>query len=435
MRLAPIILFLSLCGGTGLLAQEVPAAPRPSGVAVPSFLPLVGDPAFSMRTATADLLTLHHGITRLEDRALGTHWFPERSVAGKAGGVAARFAKLAVLDVPVDYFTVVAAHEYAGHGARYRELGISGVHYAFDAPPPYGAGGGEASISGADVSVDELVAIWSGGVESHPLLQQGLALRWLENREVDYREAFLYFWATQIAMSYIQDTDGQLTPNGPDNDIQAYVRYLNFGWDRPPSPVPSRMSVADLKSKSKLGIANPFAFYSIYVGLVTYLWQGKESAPLPMLRIGPGDYLPLLRTGWTPFGLEYHMENYLRIGARTALVDLRLGDDAFHRSWGGIGIDVHRMVDRERLRVDGGVKLWKQPELTSGFATPKSLGGGVGGALSLRAYRAISEGAQPIRAVGEIGYKTAGFVEGYPMRAGAMVMFGLALRQPASARE
>jgi hypothetical protein len=262
-------------------------------------------------------------------------------------------------------------------------------------------------------------------VESHPILQRGLALRWLEKRRVNYREALLYFWATQIQMSYIQDTKEQLTPSGPDNDIQAYVRLLNFGWVNTPNQVPATMDVAYLKARTNLNIVNPFAFYSIYVALVTYMWEGNESAPLPMLEIGPVDYLPMLRTAWTPFGLEYHMENYLRIGERSAMVDFQLGDNAFHSGWGGLGVQVQRIVDDEELRIDGSLRLWQQPDLISGFPVGKVLGGGLGGSFTLRAYQDIPGLPFPIHAVGEVGYKSVGFVEGYPMDASPLVMLGI----------
>jgi len=58
----------------------------------------------------------------------------------------------------------------------------------------------------------------------------------------------------------------------------------------------------------------------------------------------------------------------------------------------------------------------------------KVLGSGLGGAWSLRVYQDIHGLPVPLHATAEIGYKTAGFVEGYVMDASPLLLMGLAVR-------
>ncbi|MBM4161831.1 MAG: hypothetical protein FJ217_12145 [Ignavibacteria bacterium] len=397
---------------------------------VRSPLVLLFDPALTMRSGSETIITLHHGITRAEDALLGTHWFSEDNFIGKTGGVLARFAKLAILDVPVDYFSVVLSHEYIGHGARYRELGIDNVHYAFDPPPPYGKGGGEASVSlsGNVISYHEWNGITLGGLEVHSLINRNLGLRWMARKEIQYREALQYFWSWQIDYVYVQETTEDLTSNVKDNDPRAYIRILNRdnGYADPNNP---HLTVRQLKSMAKLNLANPFVVFAMFAGLKTYLWDGNRSTELPTLRFGEVDYLPVLRAGWTPFGPDFHLENYLRFGNRVSLVEFKIGDQTFHKSWGGIGVGLRNMCSRGRFSADMHLDVWKQPALRFGGIPGTSKGGGVGGAFSVRGYYDFDYAGQPLVAVLELGYKSVGFLEGYPFDSSPVFRIGIGLRE------
>jgi len=229
-----------------------------------------------MRSGVELISSAHKCISTLEDDYLGTRWFSESNLPGKAGGIAARITKYVFLDVPVDYFSTILGHEFFGHGARYREFGIKGVHYYFMWPPPYGLGGGIADKDGVlPVSCQQLLAIWSGGLEVHPLINKNLGLRWMKNGQMNYREASQFFWSFQILWSYIQETDENLFNGVSDNDVRAYVRYLNSGTAYS-DPTIIKMSVKDLKSKMLINIANPFFFlFSVYD--LQYLPLGGQS--------------------------------------------------------------------------------------------------------------------------------------------------------------
>lgn len=127
------------------------------------------DRELTMRSGAHNIITAHNRIVSLEDKYIGARWFTEKRLLGKTFGVSARMVKYALIDLPTDYFSVVLAHEYFGHGARYRDQKIKNVDYGYEVSLPYGNGGGWASVNGEFTNYHELLAIWLGGVEIHPM--------------------------------------------------------------------------------------------------------------------------------------------------------------------------------------------------------------------------------------------------------------------------
>lgn len=392
-------------------------------------LTLAFDPVLTARTGAENIIGVHAGLTRAEDRFIGTRWFSEEGVLGKTGGIVCRSAKYVLIDLPVDIFSVVFAHEYFGHGARFREQDWGKVEYSFDAPPPYGEGGGFAA--GTDTrgwhSYHELLALYSGGFEAQSEINRRLTLRWMSKREIRYREAALYFWSFQFMFGYIWETNEDLDANERGYDPAEYLRLINHhagyydvdDW---------LMDVRDLKSRAALNLANPFLLYVLFAQLKTYLWDGNNSSGFPVFHVKGTDYLPCLRMGLTPFGPEYHLENFLRAGDKVLLVDLRIGDQTFYESWGGIGLYVQNICGNRRLSVDLDLDVWNQPEIEVGGDSITSKGGGLGAAFSVRSHYGIIGAQSPISAVVELGYKSAGYLEGRVSDSGPIIMFGIAFR-------
>ncbi|MFC2083680.1 hypothetical protein ACFLS9_01350 [Bacteroidota bacterium] len=393
-----------------------------------NYLPLLFDPGLTMQSGAENIVTIHKGFTLVEDKIIGTQWFSESNILSKTGAILSRFAKYSIIDLPLDYFSVVLAHEYFGHGARYRELKIENIDYGFNAPPPYGNGSGHASanIKSGSISEHELISIWIGGMEVHSLINQKLSMRWIGKKEINYREASLYLWSTQIMFNYIQSSKEDLDSDISDNDPRAYVRLLNrnAGYTDLDNLA---MTVGDLKSQSVISLVNPFIYYSIYTFLKTYLWDGDNSSDFPSLSFGEVEYLPALRLGLTPFGTEYHLENYLKYSNLVSMVDLSIGDQTFYESWGSIGIYIQNIYQNENLSLDTDLHIWNQPEINIGKNSPDVSGNQIGGAVSIRGYYDFRELEFPISLVLEMGYKTKGFLEGFNLDSAPILMFGIAI--------
>ncbi len=432
MKIRFFVLTLLLLPAAGLAVEKNNAQalkPQPEfRTPAPAFTPFIFDLDLSMRTGAENILSAHHWLTRFEDRQLGVRWSSEKTALSKTGGVAGRLAKLTLLDLPVDYFSVIFAHEYFGHGARYRELGIGNIDYGYDLPPPYGAGGGHASTSITEPITDhELLAIWSGGLEVQPALNRKISLRWLAEQEMHYREALVYFWSWQSGYTYVGSAEKDLAAVQDDDDAEAYVRIINrcAGHSDLDDLL---MDVEGLKARNRINIANPFLFYSIFTALKTYLWEGEVSGKLPMINIAGVGYLPSFRLGLTPFGTEYHLENYLRFKNKISLVDLRIGDEKFHSNWGGAGFLVQNFYAKKRLALDMNFHVWRQPALEMTGDVNTSENNDFGGAFSLRGYYDFTNSRNTVAAVVELGYKSSGFIDGYALDSSPIIILGLAFR-------
>ncbi|MBC8377154.1 MAG: hypothetical protein H8E26_14010 [FCB group bacterium] len=384
-------------------------------------------PRLNMRAGSESILTAHATLALLEDRFVGTQWMKEQSFKGKALDLTGRVSKLILLDVPMDYFMVVLLHEYIGHGDRYRELGITNIDYGYDLPPPYGDGGGQAStsIGPGIISGHEEIAIWTGGLESHQTLNSSLRQRWMVVGEQHYREALTYFWSFQISLTYIQDSEDLYPAQQNYNDPQAYINLLNM-YNGYADVMSLPFSMDDLKRAVNRNALDPMLFFSLYNGLIKYLWSGDPISAIPMLEFGPIKYLPSIHVGLTPFGVETHLENYLIIDEVLYRIVFSKGDETFHSGWGGFGAQISYPFAKSDFSMDVSINLWKQPALALGGSW-ENTGGGLGGSVSCRSYFKLPTESIPVKAVVELGYKSAGFLEGYALNAGPIILFGVQL--------
>ncbi len=383
-------------------------------------------PGLNIRSGAESIIGINHGLAIANDRTIGTKWFSEKTIPGKAGGLVCRFSKYLFLDMPINYFSEVVAHEYFGHGARYRELDVNNIDYGFDAPPPYGDGGGHAStnIEANTITKHELIAIYIGGFEVQEKINRKLNLRFMSKKEIHYQESILYFESFKIMFDYVQKTNNDFSDR---KDPAEYVRLLNSnaGITNPDS---FKMDLKYLKSHYYINYANPFLLYSVYSVFKTYFWDGNSATSVPMIHTKNFDYLPSLRATFTPFGLEYHLENYFRFKGKTALIDIRLGDQKFFNSWGGLGILVQNFYEHKRYALDVDLNLWKQPGIEIGRENATLKGDGVGASLSLRGHYDFSDSSHPISIFVELGYKSAGFIEGFDLDASPIILFGFGYR-------
>ena len=122
--------------------------------------------------------------------------------------------------------------------------------------------------------------------------------------------------------------------------------------------------------------------------------------------------------------MEYHLENYFRFKGKIALIDLRFGDQKFYKSWGGIGVLVQNIYQHKRYAFDIDLNLWKQPGMEIGRENATLKGDGVGGSLSVRGNYDFADTKHPVSIFLELGYKSAGFIEGYDLDSSPIILFG-----------
>jgi len=380
----------------------------------------------SMRSGVENILTIHKGVTKIEDKLLGTSWFDTNNFAGKSGNVIGRFAKYFLVDIPINFVFIHFNHEYYGHGGRYREYDLGKIDYQFYSPPPYGPGGGYAKISEwpENFNIQKKITIWQAGPESHDLLNKNLSLNWISRGESYYNENILYLWTWQDRFQYIQHFDTLPSNiNGALYDPEGYIWLLNHnaGVDNPENLI---MSLDDLHKKEMLNLINPFVWFSLYAQLKTYIFDGNTTASLPTIKFSGFHYLPSLRTTLTPFGPEYHLENYIKFKNVNSLIDVSIGDQTFYNNWWGLGITLNNIYRKNQYSADIHFNTWTQPSIEFDNEFSISQNNEMGFSFSLRNYLNINSEQFPISIIAELGYKTSGFIQGYTIDASPIIMVG-----------
>ena len=383
----------------------------------------------SMRSGVENILTIQKGVTIIEDKLLKTSWFESNSFAGKSGNVLGRFAKYLLVDIPINFSFILFNHEYYGHASRYREFDLGNIDYQFNSPPPYGEGGGYAKISGwpDNFNIQKKLAVWQGGLEAHDILNKRLSIQMMANRQSHYSENILYFWTWQDRFQYIQSFDEMPNNiNGALNDPQGYVWLLNHnaGAETTDEMI---MSLDDLQKKDMLNLINPFVWFSLYRQIKTYIIDGNTTASLPTIKLSGFNYLPSFRTTLSPFGPEYHLENYIQYKNIISLIDVSIGDQTFFNDWWGLGINLNNIYRNNLYSADIYVNAWHQPNINFDKEFSISEKNEIGFSFSLRNYFEINSQKFPISIIAELGYKTAGFLQGYTIDDSPIIMLGIGI--------
>jgi hypothetical protein len=319
---------------------------------------------------------------------------------------AARFWRLneqAFIWLPIGYLASVSQHEFFGHGFRGREFSNTRVTgYSLGVPPPYGNGGGATSLDiTPPISSTKLSVLSSAGIEATAILANLTKFHWLENDQIDPHQLFLYLFAQQDITLYIGSMKTVRSFPEEDfsgHDINDYLFSLNATY---PS---AHLSSSRLRSLSWVNIADPFTFLTA-ASLLKYLSSG-EAIDIPKIEIGDYGFLPSTRMGLTPFGPEFYLESFGIYLKKVIYGYLKGGYHANNR-YMGLGFYTPNLTRYVGLRFD----TWLQPELLLGNGEGDSQELGAAGSLIIHGkWRGVV-------LQGEGGYKSIGFLPGYPLNA------------------
>ncbi len=387
---------------------------------------LMVDRGYSFKVGASNLLAVRRGVCLLESRFMKSRWFPEDSPGKKAAGMTYRLTKTVLVDNVVDHLAILIQHEVFGHGSRFREFGYSGSSYSLNLVPPYGSGRGTAYFGRSDPNrsetVHEEIAMRSGGSEANAVLAKSVLMKWMRCGQIPARETLLYLFAANDLSWYILRTRlGRNIRSG--NDVNNFLRLVNRS-EGYPFQNDYRLTLGSLAKQNAIHFLDPFQYVSLFTYLVTYVWSGEEERGLPMLRIGNIGYMPSFRLGLAPWGSEAYFENYVATSQRVVNFYFRRGFGTFHR-FGGFGVQAISLMQSRRFSLDSGVDLWHQPRLLLGGTEAKSTRGGMGVALSGTCYYRLSQKKPVIDLTVEMGYKTAGFLQGEQLRSGWIGRVGI----------
>jgi hypothetical protein len=380
---------------------------------------LVADRHMTPAAGAIDLLTIQRTVAALEDRWLPAALFDESTITRRTLGIGYRFGKWFALDLPLDYFLMVVAHEMSGHGARLREIGADSIQYGFDPPIPYGDGGAFTEFRGLVAATRaDVLGIDAAGIEVQNVLADIIGRQALGAGALHHREAWQYLESRLDGLGYIRSVTDRSPPG---HDVASFLEDFNAGCD-PPACDP--LTAPTLKRRALLMLADPMLAYSAYGWAVSYLVRGRSSVSAPMIPLGRDlRYLPALRFEMTPYGTEWSTDHYFTRSRRLSSLSVRVGDTGAARAW-GLGVRATDIVRPARVSVEFQADVWRQPPLD---APPDAqrLATGALAAATVQVPLRRSGAAGRLGLLVQGGYKTDGFVRGERLHAGPIVRAGL----------
>lgn len=407
------------------------AALMASGVAsaqTPATYRVVFDSYMTPAAGAEGLLTVQHLLASAEDRWLPLKIGAERSRPGLALGILYRAGKFVALDMPQDHFLMVVAHEFFGHGARFRELGDGRLRYGFDAPIPYGSGDAFTKFNGRfPVSPLADLNVSAAGIEAQHSLADAIAERAVDRGRIHYREAWLYFESRMAGMSYILSAS---PTSSEGHDAADYLETFEKACTAPCEPLTRNY----VQRRALFALADPMLYYSMYGLAVSYIGNGATTGPMPLIPVGGGvRVMPSLGYAMAPYGTEWTVRTAFQQEQRaksrerrlTALA-LRVGNTGASSTWGitARAADVFRV---RGLRIALTADVWRQPDVVADQTSdPLSTGAGAIATVVVPLPRVLrSRWTDGIHVAA--GYKSQGFVPGEQLSGGAVLRAGIAL--------
>jgi hypothetical protein len=318
-----------------------------------------------------------------------------------------RLGKLVLFDEPQENWFRVANHEVFGHGGRLRDVFDGHIGYELPPPPPYGRGGGATFFEfERPPTYEEVLAVSAGGMEANYVLARALARDAMTTGQWNYRDARRYLYAEYDTIRYILGTD-ELENAGHDvGDFRSVYNELATKVGE------NTLSARVLRRRALLSFANPLIAYAYYSTLVSYVWSGRATAPIPMIRLGAIRYLPMARFHLTSFGTEFVIDNAFVRDGRFMDVTVGVGETVGARTW-SLGLQGTRVASLRQWTIDGEATVWHQTDW--------------GGQFSVTAARPIAHrGGHALALVVQGGFKTDGFSPGERLYQGAIVRVGAA---------
>ncbi len=407
-----VIRVLAIAGGLYVAAASVAAAQVTSAVLL--------DRDLSVGAGATVSTTLGEAIARAQAAIVPDRIFAERGVPRRTANISYRLLKQLFLDAPQERLLLVLTHEVFGHGARLRELFDGPIGYRIGAPPPYGRGGGSTSfVFDREPAPREVLAIAIAGMEVNSIVGATVAHRAFSQQRMHAREAMRYLLFELDALLYIRSTGIR---ENPGHDVADYVRAYNGAAAEAGTPPVSRRQ---LRRDALAGLANPMLLFAIF-SVGRYAWDGVPETPVPMLSMAGIRYLPMLRHRLTPYGSEFALSSGLAGRVRPMQIEIRLGPYAEAMPW-GVSVRQHDVLAFRSWSADASFALWRQPHLFGADAVPTAAEQRVGVLVNARLQRILRPAwlePHAFAAIVEIGFKTAGFVPGEPLRGGFVVRAG-----------
>ncbi|MEX1189719.1 MAG: hypothetical protein WED33_10715 [Bacteroidia bacterium] len=373
-------------------------------------------------------LALQKQLTTWEDSILPIRWRGDTTRSERTWSAMYRFAKIWLLDAPIESMLMAAEQDFFGSMARIREYNLDGTSYSLKAPYPIPFWKPQGSITydrplvESEASRQQLAQISGAALDAGNIASEQLSLRWMQRKSLFYREA-LHLLRIQMA-GIAGVISASSNPQAGTTAVEDWLYYTNrqFGHISDYKYDASRLR----RDYALATFTNPNLYTSLYSVFYSYMIQGKDSMATPAIKFGYGYYvLPWMRFGFTPFGPEWIPS--VTVTHHRQMIQLygRIGTDNFSQSYGG-GIKVFNLYRNTKVNLNAHATVWKQRYFFRNWVNqsvePISWGGAAavsGNILLTKSWK------HPMSLAFDVGYKTRGYMEGEVWDASPILRAGL----------
>ncbi len=336
----------------------------------------------------------------------------------------------------------VLNHEINGHGYRERSFDRPGNKYTLEtkllwAPFILCTGGvGGSTTHGQkwsemnkkrELTFDSVILSTIAGNEANVILANEILMNNFHKERMHKNDYNLFLGAFSNLFGYILATNKYMFGNMPGNDIKNWVEEINDKH----KPSTKKITLNDLRLANMVCALNPIVYIGVYSWYHTII-TGQKNYWIPSIKIGNAKYLPIIRMGLTPFGIIYHIDNFIYRKGKTLLINMNLGKSPFYKKtyWGG-SIRSRNLLKYRILTLDIMGAFWYQPSLLLSLPIAEKLrlkkydkfelGFLIGPKMSINIHKNISIGLSAF-------YKTKGFVEGEIAQKGLSLRGGVSVK-------
>ncbi len=224
--------------------------------------------------------------------------------------------------------------------------------------------------------------------------------------------------------------------NGFSTDYTDYIISLNRRRYGVTNINDYKVTMNDLGRSHLIQMFDPLFLVSAWSYGKDYIVHGKNQVSVPMLHVSDEvSYLPSLRVFFSPFGIEYYQDNYLRFHGSLTNVFWTMGDNSYQKRYGG-GVDIQNVVwQRVRIGVYGMVdrqpflnRVTDMSSLSAGEFNQGHIGVNGGASLKILLRRFPGEDQEGLFVYTRVGVKNTSWFPGEYLAGGPYLQVGLGLR-------
>ncbi len=219
-------------------------------------------------------------------------------------------------------------------------------------------------------------------------------------------------------------------------DYTDYINTLNRIRYGVTSVGDYKVTMNDLGRSHAFQMLDPLFLVSAWHYGQDYVVRGNNQVKIPMLRLTEQlSYFPSFRIHFSPFGIDYFQDNYLRFHGALTNLYWTMGDNSYEKRYGG-GVDIENITWRRvRLGLFGMIerqpllsRITDRSTLPAGEIGQGHLACNGGGSIKFLLRRFQGDDQEGLFSYARAGAKNTSWFPGEYMTGGIYLQVGIGLR-------